>query len=376
MTTRRDFLQYAGSAAGLALLPACAHTSSAQLAAEGASLDAIARSRGMRFGTAVLPPKLRYPELAALIEHECSVLVAANDFKWRQTEKQPGQYTFENATEILDFARARDMQSRGHAFVWSDDTFIPDWLKEQEAELAQNGGARLLKLMEDRVQRLKAVGPDITSWDVVNEMIVSIGGEVRSSMYTRIFGEEILDVAFGMMREAMPGVQLVYNDFMGWLLNDKHRDGVLRLLERALGRGVPIDALGLQSHLNTVGLEIDEPAWRRFLEEIEGMGLKMLVTELDAPDNKNPTTDPALRDAEIAAHTKAYLDLTLSFTSVEQVIIWEFSDWEAYTHWPGYVHLWGRKDGLPLRAHPYSANLKPRPMRQAIADALAAAPMR
>ena len=371
---RRGFLTSAAIVGGTVLAPGCARAGSTSTPPIGPTLDELARRKGMRFGTAVTPEKLARPEIAAAIARECSVLLPANELKWRNTQPAPDRSAYARALEVLDFARQNQMQTRGHCFIWSYDPHVANWMKEREAELAANGGSRLIELMQARAERLQQVVPGIPSWDVVNEMIVSIGGEVRSSLYSRIFGEGMLDIAFGMMRETMPGTQLVYNDYPDWLSGNRHKDGILRLLESALARGVPIDAIGIQSHLETIGRDIDEADWLRFLEEVKGMGLKVLITELDCADIYGTQTNPAKRDAEIAAHVRAYLDLTLSLGNVEQVILWEFSDWEAYTLQPYYTKDKGRSDGLPMRAHLYDDNVQPKPVRQAIADALAAAP--
>ena len=151
-----------------------------------------------------------------------------------------------------------------------------------------------------------------------------------------------------MRAENLPDTELVYNDYMGWETNNApHRDGVLRLLERFRKNGVPVNTLGLQSHIGAGNQDSsadrafdarDEKAWRRFLEEVTDMG---------------------------------YLDLTLSFTQVNALICWGLMD----------SHTWlqgrnPRADGFRKRPTPYDDHYQSKPLREAIAAALRAAPPR
>ena len=67
---------------------------------------------------------------------------------------------------------------------------------------------------------------------------------------------------------------------------------MLKLLERMRKNNVPIDALGVQSHIGFSENHDDdaesagtrETEWRRFLDEVVGMDLDLLVTEFDVND--------------------------------------------------------------------------------------------
>lgn len=376
--SRRQALGWGAAAASCTALPRTAFAAPVpQHHPLPGSLDAIARSRGMRFGTATSGSELSQPNLAALIARECSVLVGENAFKWKHLEQREGTYRPAEADAIAAFAANHDMELRGHCLVWSQDNRIPQWQLESEEALAANNGARLIKAIWRQADWLLTRYPAIPSWDVVNEMILPGKGDVRSSLLTRILGEQVMDVAFGIMRAKAPEAQLVYNDYMSWTKHPNHRDGVLRLLEGALKRDVPIDALGIQAHLHgTVAGARDELAWRKFLEEVEGMGLTLLITELDAADRNIASADIAKRDAEVAAHIKGFLDLTLSFKTLDRVLLWSISDRNSYLNRPQYPKERRREDGLPMRGHPFDENLQAKPMRAAIAAALASAPLR
>jgi endo-1,4-beta-xylanase len=170
---------------------------------------------------------------------------------------------------------------------------------------------------------------------------------------------------------------LVYNDYMSWEPgNDAHRAGVLRLLERFRRRGTPVDALGVQSHLITQGLPTAshvaalEGPWRAFLDAVTGMGYRLVVTELDVRDNMLPA-DIAVRDRGVADFTRAYLDVTLAYPQLTDVLCWGLADRHSWIE--GFEP---RRDRASRRPTLYDTALQPKPMRAAVAAALAAAPIR
>jgi endo-1,4-beta-xylanase len=156
---------------------------------------------------------------------------------------------------------------------------------------------------------------------------------------------------------------------------------VLQLLEGFRKRNVPVDALGIQGHIgggggtgNATGAAgfgaHDERTWRDFLTAVTGMGYKLLVTEFDVND-KNIDAPVAERDARVAAYAKAFFDVTLSFPQVNNVMLWGLADRYSWLQTTS-----GRPDGLPKRPCPYDTDFRPKPLRAAIAAALAAAPVR
>jgi endo-1,4-beta-xylanase len=216
----------------------------------------------------------------------------------------------------------------------------------------------------------------VRSWDVVNETVDNVTGEMRQTVLSAPLGERAVDIAFQTARQVDPHAQLVYNDYMGWEpWSAKHRAGVLRLLERFRKDGVPVDALGLQSHISTFAPGDRSGAdrardWRAFLDEVTGMGYALLVTEFDVQDKRSPG-DVGTRDAAVAAVAKDYLDLTLSYAAVQQVVTWGLVDRYSWLRSEAR-----RADGLEPRGLPYDDDDQPTPLRRALSDALAAAPAR
>lgn len=374
--SRRDVLQSAGVAAlAAASIPGLAATSAD-------SLEALAHAKGLRFGTSLGGRSLANdPRYLDLVRAECGVIVPENELKMPWIQPKPGEFTFERGDALVQFAQANSLLVRGHCLLWHHPRWLPRWMNDYDfgTQPAKSGE----RLLVDHITRTTThFGRNIVSWDVVNEAVDNVTGAMRETPLSKAIGspDQVLELAFRTARANLPETELVYNDYMGWERdNAPHRDGVLRLLERFRKNGVPVNALGIQGHigagnqdsnLNRAFDARDEKAWRKFLEEVTGMGYSLLITEFDVHDAPLPA-DFLARDHAVAGLGRAFLDLTLSFTQLNALLCWGLMD----------THTWlqgrnPRADGLPKRPTPYDNHYQPKPLRDAMAAALRAAPPR
>nr|WP_281373769.1 endo-1,4-beta-xylanase [Parvularcula dongshanensis] len=338
-------------------------------------LKEAASARNMRFGTAISTGgTLDDAGYRDLVRPHCNVLVAENEMKWQALRPSEDRFDFTDADALVNFARNEEIDFRFHTLLWEVEERYPAWLRTYDFGAAPAAEAE--RLLTGHIARVASTYRDnMTGWDVVNEAVDPATGGYRTSPFSQAFGgmEAVLDTAFRAAREALPDAPLVYNDFMSWGSDGTHRDGVLRLLEGLLNRGTPIDALGLQSHLwggNEAGDFADEAGWRTFLDEVTGMGLGLVVTELDVNDRDLPA-DLAVRDARIAEVTRRYLDLTMSYEGLRDVVVWGLV--HRYS-WLQYFQA--RADGLQKRGTPFDDDYEPTLMAEAIAEAFEATSVR
>lgn len=375
MTTRRSIL---AAMAGASILPAA--FAAAPGAAPDEPLKEIARRKGLRFGTAVGGGRKQFgdPAYRALVERECSVIVAENEMKWQALAPRRDASDFGPADAMLAWARDKGLAMRGHNLFWQAEKWLPAWVAQEDFGPQPAQGAE--RLMRRHVRTVcEHFGSAVMSWDVVNEAVDPADGKLRQNVLTRALGETAqIDLAFRLAHEFAPQGQLVYNDYMrGDAGSAKHRAGVLALLAEFRKRGTPVHALGLQSHIGSWdeskdGGKADLLAWRRFLDEVTGMGYDLLITEFDVNDRRLPA-DVAQRDAGVAAAARDYLDLTLSYPGLRDFLLWGMAD---HISWLQTWHEAPRKDGLAMRPCPYDAELRAKPLRQAIAAALRTMPAR
>ena len=380
--TRRDSLLLgAGALAAAAASPLYA----APAATPKPSLNAVAKRSGRRFGSAVGMGRPHHvegafadPRYRAVVAGECGVIVPENELKWSWLQPAPGVFDFANADRLLAWATAHGLAMRGHNLVWHHPKWWPAWVTNHDFGARPASEAeRLLTTHIDTVCR--RYGSRIGSWDVINEAVDAQTGEMRETVFSRAMGnrpDDVLDLCFRTARAAVPHCQLVYNDYMSWEPgNEKHRTGVLRLLERLKKRGTPVDALGVQSHIGSGNNEgdpsifgpHDERAWRRFLDEVIGMGYQLLITEFDVND-RGIQGDIAQRDRAVADYARAYLDLMLSYPQLGDVLAWGMTDDRSWLQ-----ERPPRADARPKRPCPYGGDYRPKPLRTAIAAAFAGA---
>src|SRR5437016_5137136 len=110
-----------------------------------------------------------------------------------------------------------------------------------------------------------------------------LGKHIRSAMrlmfVLALSAGLYIDYAFKWAREADPDGKLFYNDTGGEGLGAKS-DKVYALVKGLKDRGVPIDGVGLQMHLN-LNNPISGKAVLTNLQRLAGLGLDVHITEMD-----------------------------------------------------------------------------------------------
>lgn len=368
---------------GGALAPVLAqHGVDGAVAAPEGSLDAIARRSGRRFGSAINwnagtnGGSIQNPLYTDIINAECSLVVPENELKWQWTRPAPDAYDFTRMDAIAAWAQANGKGVRGHTLLWHRPRWFPEWLNNYDygANPVQEAERMLIDHIRTVTDRYRG---QITSYDVVNEAIDHDTNRTIETSMSRAMGspEAVIDLAFHVAREQLPDGELVYNDYMSWEpAHVEHCNDVLRLLEGMKARGVPCDALGIQSHIEMFSIDPAtgvgpylEREWRRFCDEVVGMGYKLMITEFDVKDKALPGDIPE-RDAKIADFTRRYFDVMLDYAELTDILAWGMVD--RFSWLQGFAP---RDDGLEVRACPYSSEYAAKPMREAIAASLMSA---
>ncbi|MCX7283545.1 MAG: endo-1,4-beta-xylanase [Novosphingobium sp.] len=375
MTRRESLTLMGGAAATLAIGAEQVQAKTRAPAAQ--SLNALAQAKGMRFGSSVAGGTgggtWRNPRNAALVAAQCGVIVPENELKWQAIRPSATSFDFSAFDGTADFARRHGLALRGHTLLWHRPKWMPGWMETHDfgARPATAAAAMMTAHVKTVCARYNG---RMSSYDVVNETVLPEGGQLAQTRLSQAMGgtEALVDLAFHTARRAAPGVQLVYNDYMSWEPgNELHRKGVLALLEGFRKRGTPVDALGVQSHLIApVPGASQQREWRQFIDEVVAMGYGLVITEFDVRDRELPA-DMALRDRVVAETAKAYCDMMFSYRQLRDVLAWGLVD--PFSWLQGFEP---RSDGLAARGCPYDSNFRAKPMREAIAAAFAAAPVR
>ncbi len=335
MLTRREWMRQAAGVTAVAAMPgllgrkALAGTppDKDQAITGSGSLKAHAAARGLLTGCAVNAELFRQDEdFRRLLAEQYTIVVPENCLKWNILRPTVDTYNFADADSLIAFAEAHEMKVRGHNFVWHEA--LPRWF----AGTVNKDNAQ--KFLVDHIHTVgERYKGKIHSWDVVNEAIWVKDGRsdgLRStSPWFELLGPGYIDIAFRTAREADPSALLTYNDYGIEYDNEeegKKRAAVLALLRRMKADKVPLDALGIQSHIKAVSKDGFGKGLRELLDGAKALGLQVFVTELDVNDDAVETEDIAERDKIVAGVYSDYLTKVLQGPEVKAVLTWGATD--------------------------------------------------
>lgn len=315
------------------------------------TLRSLAQARHFLFGTAVDADALQYDkQYATVLGREFNIVTPENVMKFDATNPQPGVFTFGQGDALVAFARAHDMQVRGHNLIWH--RALPNWITRGTFSRTQ-----LLAIMKEHITTVVAhYRGQVNIWDVVNEAIAT-NGTLRKSLWEKTIGSEYIDLAFRWAHEANPQAHLFYNDYAEGL--GVKSEGVYQLVKGLVQRGVPIYGVGLQMHVAIVS----PPSMADItanIQRLAALGLKVEITEMDVQMQK----DPRPLSQRLQAQAQLFHDvlaLCLSLAPCEAFVMWGFSD--RYTWIPSAT---GNAD-QPLI---FDENYRPKPAYQALIQAL------
>lgn len=326
------------------------------------SLRELADPAGVRVGANLDPDTLAIPEYTEVLRREHRTLTPENALKWYAVQDERGVFDFSGADGVVQFAEDHGLEVRGHTLVWAQDRFTPEWVRaivdrdEMLAELELH-----LRTVMQRYQGR------IDRWDVVNEPLetplgaAGFGTEMGDNAYRRALGDRWIDEIFAIAHDADPDAELWLNEVATDYAPARH-DALVALLRELLGRGVPIDGIGLQTHRFTPGGP-DEDAFADQLRDFAALGLRVAITELDV------ATSPTDPDA-FARQADAYgriVRACLQVPACEEVTTWGITDALTWLDSDLFPFL-----AKPTRPLPFDDEYRPKPAYEAMRGALAA----
>ena len=188
-------------------------------------------------------------------------------FYWRWFEPTPGGPTdVPRLRALAEHLRSRGVRLKGHPLLWH--TLAPTWLMERDDQAVEDTiRARITREAGDFAGL-------VDQWDAINETVILPVFEAEENAVTRLARargrRHVIRLAFEAARAANPAARLVLNDFD--LTPDYEA-----VIEECLEAGVPIDAIGLQTHMHK-GYRGEEQI-AEVLERFSRFGLPLQMTE-------------------------------------------------------------------------------------------------
>ncbi len=238
-------------------------------------------------GAAIEPHQISNETSELLIKH-VNMLVAENVMKPDAIQPTEGNFNWEPTDRIIEFAKEHNMEVRFHTLVWHSQ--VGDWffkdedgypmIDEENAEKREQNKQLLLERLKTHVTTIvERYKDDISSWDVVNEVVEPQDEDgMRASEWYQITGTEYIETAFYAAREAGgPDIKLYLNDY--GTDHPKKRNIIYDLVSELLEKGVPIDGIGHQTHIDIHGPTI--ASIMESINKFNELGLDNIITELD-----------------------------------------------------------------------------------------------
>ena len=304
-------------------------------------------------GTALNTPQILGEDTASIriIETHFNSITAENVMKSEVIHPKESEYNFDLSDKFVEFGEKNNMKIIGHTLIWHSQ--LSPWFCVDEN--GNNVSAQILKeRMKGHIQTI--VGRykgRIKGWDVVNEAIED-DGSWRKSKFYEILGEDFMRLAFEYAHEADPEAELYYNDYS--MANPTKRQGVVNMVKALKEKGVRIDGIGMQAHLNMDYPAIDE--FEKSIIAFANLGVKVMITELDLSVLPSPRHDVGANLAENYEYQKEmnpyadglpeeiqqkqlkrYMDFFNLFLThkdkIDRVTLWGVSDAHSWkNNWP------------------------------------------
>ena len=239
-----------------------------------------------------------------LVKKHFNSIVAENCMKSGQIQPEEGKFNWVLPDRFVEFGEKNNMHIVGHTLIWHSQA--PRWFFVDE-EGNEVGREVLIERMKNHIYAV--VGRykgRVHGWDVLNEAIVE-DGSYRKSKFYEIIGEEFVELAFQFAAEADPDAELYYNDY--GMANPGRRKGVIEMVKNLQAKGIKIDGIGMQGHLNLESLNLEE--FENSILAFAELGVKVMITEFDLTllpfPTRETTADVGLR-AEYEARMNPYAD--------------------------------------------------------------------
>ena len=158
-------------------------------------------------------------------------------FYWGQFETKEGEPATDKLMKTAKYLNSKNVKVKGHPLCWH--TACADWLMKYDNETIMK---KQLERIDREVTGFKGI---IDMWDVINEVVIMPIFDKYDNAVTRICKDKsrvgLIKEVFEKAHECNPDATLLLNDFNTSINYEILIDG-------CLNAGVPISAIGIQSH--------------------------------------------------------------------------------------------------------------------------------
>ncbi len=248
-------------------------------------------------------------------------------FYWGNFEPERGQPKTEQLLKATQWLASKEVTLKGHPLCWH--TVTAPWLLDLS-------DSEVLSIQLERIRREVAdFNGLIDIWDVINEVVIMPIFDKYDNGITRICKDigrvALVREVFAAAKKSNPNATLLINDF-----NTSESYGIL--IEDLLEAGIPIDAIGIQSHMHQGywGVEKTEEVLERFsrfnlpihFTENTLLSGHLVPPEIEDLNDYNVLEWPSTPEGEDRQASEAVLHYKTLFAHprIESITWWDFVD--------------------------------------------------
>lgn len=326
-------------------------------------LKTLAARHNIELGNFAISTRLNEPAYASILTSQYNLALADNTPNWYFTDgglrPSPTTYNFKTMDQVVNFAVDHHMQVQAHHLLWGEEKWLPDWLKNGNYTPDQ-----LMQIIHDHINTVAGrYRGKIGEWSVVNEAFTR--GQHMYGLHDwwadHTGGMGYIDQAFIWAHQADPQAKLILNDFDNEHFNSVS-NAMYDYIKGAKARGVPIDGIGMQMHIDGTHPPIPSEVTDN-MNRFAALGVDVYVTEFDV----NMANVPASNSARDQIEGNIYYDMMracIAATNCHSFSELGITDKETWYNYMGPTTA----DARPLM---FDANYHPKPAFFAFRNALA-----
>ena len=268
-------------------------------------------------GASFITDEFGKPGFDAAASTQFSQITAGFEMKMEYILQEDGYLRFEGGDRVAAFCRANNQALHGHTLIWYIDKPVAFQKLAGDKRAFDKAYANYIHAVAGRYRG------QARSWDVVNEPVADDGVSLRESFWTENLGQEGHFIrAHEEAHAADPDALLFVNDYH-LESNPRKRRTFLKLIEDMLKRGVKIDGIGTQTHL-----DVDLPPGKitEAMRDLASLGLPIHLSEIDVSFQTDGVSLKSKAEKQ-ASQLRLYREAMESFIALPEKQQFAFTIW-------------------------------------------------
>jgi endo-1,4-beta-xylanase len=247
-----------------------------------------------------------------------------NSFKPAYLHPEENVFNWIDADKLTLHCRVNNQRIHGHTLIWHQQN--PQWM----VDFTGSSHDWDLMMQKHITTIVRYLGNTVFSWDVVNEAF-NEDGSLRDNIWLQHIGPSYIEKAFKYAREANPHAKLFYNDY-GLESNPTKLNAVLRFFNHIRQRGVAIDGIGLQMHINISYSEMS--LIEKAIQEVAAQNYLLHLSEVDI--SVNPLGKPyTLLEKDLNSQAELLFKIVRAYKNIPAnlqfgITFWGVSDRDTW----------------------------------------------